>query len=937
MNKKFSLGLSDEMIDRIYSRREECLVCVTNKAQRQPLSRQRIVRFNAAQAIMDCWHVDLMGPFSTINPEDGRRWRLPSITGESYILMATDENSHFIMGEPLVTKSKAPEALIDLVIFMENQTGVLLKRIHGDGGGEFVNSRFLDFCRSKGIEFTHSTADTPELNSIAEAANKLVTTKARCLIQQCGAAEELWSLALLHAIWIHNHSCQKTVGGEIPAKRMSQGKETFDVTVDKFHVFGCNAHVLITQSKRGKFQSRTRPGIYVGYSRKQNAHKILMANSLLIEVHRDVTFNEGKFDHLSSVQQRVRKLATSTLTSAHGSDKEWEVDFIDGETTEKGRTEYLVFWKGYPEPTWEPKSNLTHCDDLIDEFRQRRQVQGHAFSCVALKSTSSRFEYVEPNSYTEAMRHPDKEKWTEAIHLELKSMDDRNVFQIAALPPGRKAIECRWVLKVKRDENNRIVRHKARLVIKGFRQQEGIDYTETFAPTVRMKSVKALLAIAAAEDLEIQQIDFDTAFLNGVLKEDIFMKVPQGYRHHVPKGMVLKLVRALYGLKQAPRVWYKELEAMLLTLGYKPSRLDEGLFMKVVRGKRMYLSIYVDDVLAVFPNQLRDVWLHDKLKISTKWAIKDIGDCEWILNMAITRDRKQRTITLSQHAYVELMLSEYEMDNCRPATTPFLYQDLGVCPENVVAEPLSEKDHKLYQSIVGSLLYAANITRIDTCYIVSILTRHVNQPFNFHLAAARRVLQYLRGTSERKLVFSGPQGPPTSSTDLPAGLPQHDVQIYTDSNWAGDHDDRKSTGGHVTQINGRPISWQSKKQTTVAKSSTEAEYYALAEATSEALFMRQWMDHYVGQLMAIPIKCDNQGAIHLADHSTNHNRTKHIDVKHFFVRDHVLNKEITVGFVPTKDQYADILTKATATNIFVGLRDRLMDAGSENPIHRILE
>lgn len=925
MNKMHKLGLSDQKIDRIFSQKDRCPVCVTSKAQRQPISRKNCVRMNEAQNIMDCWHVDLMGPFSTISSEDGRRWRLPSVTGEAFVLVVTDEFSKYVMTTPIVSKSHAASALINNITFMENQTGVKLKRIHGDGGTEFINTTIKNFCSTKGIELTYTTPDSPALNGLAERMNGIITTKSRCLMSHCHAPQQLWNLAILHACWIHNHSCQEVLDGDTPSKRMSQGKETFVVSLDKFCVFGCDANVLLPKNARGKFQDRTRPGIYVGYSREQNAHKILMANSLLVEVHRNVSFNENKFSHLASVLQRVRDLAADAQALANDESKEWEVDYIDGEVTKQGKTEYLVFWKGYPDPTWEPKENLTHCDEAIDDFRRRRQVQGYAFFTASnlfqSVNSASDLEYVEPNSYTQAMRHPDKFKWIEAINQELKSLDDRDVFTVSELPIGRKAIECRWVLKVKRDESNQIVRHKARLVIKGFRQQEGIDYTETFAPTVRMKSIKAILAIAAAQDLEIQQLDFDTAFLNAELKEEIYMKIPQGYQKKVPPGMVLKLNRALYGLKQAPREWYKELESMLKSLGYAPSRLDEGLFMKIVEGKRMYLSIYVDDTLAVYPKELNHIWNADKKKISAKYTIKDIGDCEWILNMAVTRDRSKRTITLSQHAYVELMLSEYEMENCRPASTPFLYQDLSVTPEKLEAKPLSLDDHAIFRSLVGSLLYAANITRIDICYVVSVLTRYLNAPFNYHLAAARRVLQYLRGASERKLMFGGvPDSLPESSV---VNL-QHDIQIYTDSSWAGDHGDRKSTGGHITLIDNRPISWQSKKQSTVSKSSTEAEYYALAEAASEALFMRQWMNHYVGQLSSIPIKCDNQGAILIADHSTNHNRTKHIDVKHFFVRDHVHDKHITIGYISTKDQFADILTKPPATSIFLNLRDRLM-------------
>jgi hypothetical protein len=427
-----------------------------------------------------------------------------------------------------------------------------------------------------------------------------------------------------------------------------------------------------------------------------------------------------------------------------------------------------------------------------------------------------------------------------------------------------------------------------------------------------MKSLKYMLALAAHNDWEIRQIDFDTAFLNATLKEDIYVQIPEGYRGQFPPGSVLKLNRALYGLKQAPREWWLELDAFLNTLDYQASQLDPCLYTKVVNGKRIYLAVYVDDTMAFFDKALEATWLEDKAKIAAKYKIKDLGECEWILNMAVKRDRVNRTITLSQQTYVEDLLQTFGMDQCKPASTPFKYEDLTVLPDGCEPHVLNEEEHEEYRSIVGSLLYAANWTRLDLSYVVGVLARFVAKPYNYHLEAAKHVLRYLNGTKDKHLTFG-------TSTDADKLI------IYSDSNWAGDRVDRKSTGGHVSVFHGHPIVWQSKKQKTIALSSAEAEYYALGEAVREALFIRQWYKVYTGRTLAVHIKEDNQGAIYMSDHPTNHSRTKHIDIQHFFIREHAKNKDVEITYIPTTDQLADILTKATSKATFLSLRDRLMN------------
>jgi hypothetical protein len=683
-------------------------------------------------------------------------------------------------------------------------------------------------------------------------------------------------------------------------------------TLDKIHVFGCDVQVLIEEGKRGKLQPRTKPGIFLGYSEQYNAYKVLMLHDLkVIKVSRDVTFNESSFSHMAKSLPDIERLAPVTSTDP---DKEYVVDRIDGDELRNGVAHYKVYWKGYRDPTWEPIRNLTHCKSLLTAYLRSKmpapiQVE-HAFATFTAENA---INYAEPQTFKQAMALPDREKWKLAIDSEVASLKKLKVFIPCKLPPGKKPIPCRWVFKVKHDDQNRIIKHKARVVVKGFHQRAGVDYDLTFSPTVAHKSIKLMLGIAAMKDLEIDQLDFITAFLNADMDEDIYVTVPDGFGD-MGGFTVLKLNKALYGLKQASRRWWLNIDQFLATLGYHASPLDECLYMKVVGDERIYLTLYVDDTLSFYPKSLAHIWQADKAKIAAKYSITDLGECKWILNMVVERDRINKTITLSQRTYVEGILLKHQWNQCKPAKSPHWIKDLSVPPDKPEPRELNAEEHEEYRSIVGSLLYAAIITRVDIAYITGILGRYLAKPYNYHLTAAYHVLRYLRGCSDKKLTFGSTTG--TEST--------YDVTIYTDSDWAQERDNRKSVGGWILLLNGRPIVWQSKKQRTIALSSTEAEYYALGEAVREAIYIRQWFKHYVGENFPVKILCDNQGTLHIADHSTNHNRTKHIDIQHFFVREYIRNKSVFVSYINTSDNLADILTKATAISIFTGLRDRLL-------------
>jgi hypothetical protein len=916
-NEHYNLGISKEELDKHI--KSKCNICMSSKAVRTSIGKLTANPSRKAIAIMDCWHIDLIGPMSEVI--NGERIHLPSVSGNVYMLVIVDEYSRYVMVKCINQKSDATQEIINIIKQQQVATRLTLKRIHTDGGKEFINKTLKEFLINQGTELTYTTTDTPQLNGIVERMNRTLTIMVTCMLKQGNIPSGLWNYAYVYAAYIYNRICQPSIDGRIPMKIMFPYEQ---INIDNIHVFGCNTHVMINEKKRGKLQSRTEVGIFVGYCREQHAFKILLPDTMMVRISRDVTFVENEFSTVNSARDRIKGLAEKLSTVK---DKEYEVESITEHKVEDKINYYLIHWKGYINPTWEKGSKLTGCKKLLQEFKEKQQLEQQAL--ITTDDSSIDIDrganYPIPQNYQEALRHPDKDKWKEAIQAELDSLASFNTFTPCKLPGDKKTIDTRWVFVVKRNEYNKIIKWKARLVARGFQQKFGIDYNETFSPTVKFKSIKTLLSIAATLDLEIKQLDFNTAFLHAELTDDVYVKTPEGY-YNKP-GMVLKLNKALYGLKQASREWWLEIDKFLKTLDYESSPLDECLYVKYINNKPIYLALYVDDTIAIYDNSVENIWLNDKKLLGEKFSIKDIGDCEWILNMSLVRDRKNRKITLSQEAYIDTILELNNMTDCKPVRNPHWQNDITVCPDNMIPVLLNEEEHHTYRSLVGSMLYAANITRVDIAYIIGVLARYTHKPYNYHLIAAKHVLKYLAGSKDKKLVF-GPNYNNKNSND------KFNIVMYSDSNWANEKEDRISTGGWLLTVNDSPISWQSKKQkkdkniSLIALSSTESEYYALTEAVKESVFIRQWFDFYCKQVIniVIKVKSDNQGAIQIADHSTNHNRTKHIDIKHFYIRSIIKesNGMIKIGFIRTKEQLADILTKATGTQVFNYLTSKLL-------------
>ena len=403
------------------------------------------------------------------------------------------------------------------------------------------------------------------------------------------------------------------------------------------------------------------------------------------------------------------------------------------------------------------------------------------------------------------------------------------------------------------------------------------------------------------------------------------MRLPDGTGK---PGTSVLLLKALYGLKQAGHDWNKLLVKKIVSLGYTQLKCDNCLFVKnLPNDRRIIISVYVDDTQAFYHKLDEDIWLADKASIASSFKIKDIGDCKWFLNMKVSRDREAGTITLSQSAYVENVINRFNMQDCKPVVNPCVNYDLHSPPKesNLDQTQLTPKLQNYYQQIIGSLNYAAMTTRPDIAYATNELGRFNATAKQFHLQAAKHVIRYLKGTINIGLVFRRDNKPsPHVEVYSNACKPSNQLEFYTDASWANDLETRRSTSGLLVRFNGNVVTWSSKKQRTVARSSTEAEYVAAADSVSEAIWLRSWVEQVLGETIVVQLMCDNQSAIALAKNDTFHQRTKHIDVSHHFIREQIEFGNIKVHYVPTAEQDADILTKyVNLSKKFQTLRDRL--------------
>jgi hypothetical protein len=587
----------------------------------------------------------------------------------------------------------------------------------------------------------------------------------------------------------------------------------------------------------------------------------------------------------------------------------------------------------------------------------------------AIQSGLSQLEIDTPTTFKEAMSGPNKSDWFKAAQKEYDTADRMGTWKIiprSSLLPGSNVITNKWVFKRKHDALGVPTEFKARITPHGYKQKPGVDYFDTYAQVGMYKTLRLLLTLVAMYDLELEQLDVPSAFLNADLDEDIYMEIPEGFGQD---GMVMKLLKALYGLKQGPRCWWILITKFIIdTMKYQQCISDACFFYKKSRtGKMMYLYLFVDDFQSAYHISDVNEWHELKLKLINEFNTKDLGSSVWMLGMRITRDRINHTIILDQETYITKAVERFGMSQVRIISTPeevgtikstSVDNQLSIKPTSVGDSTLIESiimstsvdNNKLntstsivddelelnestlvdstsnetsdeitheYMKIVGTLLYAATSTRLDIAHAVNKLSARIKSPNRGDMVKAQRVLRYLSNHRNIGLRFGGKGKSITDSLLV--------IEGYSDSDRANDRVDRKSISGWIVKLCGSIINWSSKKQRVVALSTCEAELYALCSVAQEVLWLRGMLSE-LNLIFESPttIWCDNQSTVDISKNTIKSERTKHIDTRYYFIVDNVKQGILLPKWISTTEQHADILTKPLSKLLFTKLRNQLM-------------
>ncbi|SMY29126.1 unnamed protein product [Zymoseptoria tritici ST99CH_1A5] len=521
--------------------------------------------------------------------------------------------------------------------------------------------------------------------------------------------------------------------------------------------------------------------------------------------------------------------------------------------------------------------------------RRAQEKSQRKFECLLANDFNK--HGPEPRNRREALRLPDAKLWEESMKSEYNSLLENDTWEIVPRPTDRKVLGSRWVFKRKLGPKGTVAKRKSRFVVKGYSQVYGLDFDETYASTVKAPSYRLLFAAQAKYGWKCHQMDIVTAFLNGDVEHDIYIELPEGFP--APDGMCAKLNRSLYGLKQSSRLWYLRLRVFLESIGWKACNNDQSVFM---HPDGMYMTVYVDDLLIFGPDESKIAAV--KAQLSQEFKMTDLGRCAYYLGIHV-QQRTNGDVHLHQSNYLQQIAEKFDLQDSTSLSTPM--DSRGKLLLNN-SKKRTIHDIRRYQAKVGSCMYGMIETRPDIAKSVGVVSQFNSNSDDKHEGAVDRIISYLNGTKDLGLLYRHQSG--EENRDL-------DLHMFVDSDWAGDPNERKSTTGWTAMFAGAAISWASKKQTSIALSTMEAEYIAASEAAKEAVWLRNFINelNLPDKIVSVPLYIDNDAALRLSRNPEDHKRAKHIDLRHNYVRWVVTEGIVDTIRVDSKNNTADVLTK----------------------------
>ncbi|CAM8994640.1 unnamed protein product [Rhodiola kirilowii] len=887
-----------------------CETCILSKKTAHPFPKSS---YKAVKPL-ECVHADLWGPS-----------QVPTIGGRYYFLSLIDQFSRRVWVYLLKHKNEAFDHFKHWKAMVENQTGLKLIALKTDNGLEFCNNEFNLFCKEHGIKRLLTVPGTPQQNGTAERMNRTLLEKARCLLLSSGMKNSMWGEAVITACYLINRSASSAIDFKTPFEMWFGRKPS----LSHLRPFGCTAYAHASQ---GKLQPRALMCVMLGYPEGTKGYKLLLiqSNGYKVIVSRSVTFNESDFHFKSRLTPQVEQVSGSNNEYAEdfvprtyiadppdGADDQEEFDqgmLQDINPDDQGQHPHQLGGGEVTNPDHDQPLNSenignsgtviaeTVIDHVVDDLppdiavdaehvendhplanysltrdreprirmanKRYADYTTNVLEYAFLVSEMIKHEISVPETFEEAVNCRHATEWINAMHDEIKSMNDNKTWKLIPLPKNARAIACKWIFRLK-DGNSPVEppRFKARLVAKGFSQKEGIDYNEIFAPVVKYKTLRLLLAMSTVFNWEIDQMD-------------------------------------------SPRQWNRKFDACMTDLGFSKSKYDSCLYLKNMNAKYpAFVLLYVDDMLIISDSRL--VVNSIKSDIKKHFDMKDMGEAQRILGVKITRDRNKRVMYLSQTDYLDKVLDKFQLKNAKPSLVPLgghLELTKHDCP--VSDEDKLKMSKVPYDVDVGSVMYAMLCTRPDLAFGVSVLSRFMSNPGDKHWIAMKYLLKYISGTRKLGLIYG-------------SHAPKTELYGYVDSDYASNKDNRKSTTGFFFTWAGNCISWKSQLQPIVALSSTEAEYIAATEASKEAIWLKGILQEIDRNTYMPIIYMDFQSALCLCKDPVYHERSKHIDVRYHFIRDMIESKEFEIRKILGEKNPADFRTKIVTTNKFQFCRDAL--------------
>ena len=829
-----------------------CVPCTLAKSTKTSINHQSAPRTAQMCKLL---YADIAGPLE-----------VESIRGFTYAILFIDDATRFVWTFLIKHKSDAVHALSKLRFDSHMRDALQGATLQTDSDAVFKGEQFREACLHLGVKQRFSPPHSQAMNGSAERTWRSLFETTRALLFASSLPKEYWGFALKHATLLNNIRPRTGLNNMSPFMML----EGHDFDTEMLREFGSPAYVHKEKQQRGKLDPRAREGIYVGYSEEDISHVIFMLDNhrVLHSIHVDFGELPSNTSDENDADVTKEPAQVPVLTEHHDDDVDPLLTDFDAEHD----------------------SDDDYDDAAVVVRRAGEKTATVAALTVATEPTTSHTTAADPVTSQQALSAQDSEEWIEAIKEEMTAMERLGVFEpVDDRHNQTSVVGSRFVFTRKRDKDGRVVRHKVRLVAKGFTQHQDIDYSETFAPTVTITSLRLMMGVAVNRGMVMKQADISTAYLNADLDVDLMLKLPKNNGVY-PEGTIVRLRKAIYGLKQSGRLWNATLDAWLRHQGFQRCETDPCLYRRNTSSSNLIMiAVYVDDLLIVADTQ-RDMDDFEK-EISAKFAMKPFDDPHVLLGVNINYDRKAGTLTMDQSHYITNMLTEYGMDTSHPIGTP-----MATNYKDAPADPKQDLPKVPFRALIGSLLFASTRTRPDIATAVGILSRHMTHYNQDHWVAAKHILRYLRGTRDAVLMFR---------KDTSEAL-----HGYADATYASDTSTSRSRTGYVLYLAHAPIAWVSRLQKTIASSSAESEYQALASAAQEILFLRQLLSEMIGGDDALPptlLHCDNQPSIRVADRCST--TMRHVRIRFHLIRQLVEEGVITLTYCNTSANIADIFTK----------------------------